>query len=93
MNYFTPRVILPQLSTSDREIFHMVDWMITHSLTDHNRADLQALISSLAYDDTGAIRGDLLTVLFWRFPQYIDFRPVADVLGVLPSSLRQAVGQ
>ena len=84
------------LTPEERQVIVLVQRMVDqiahhHPRAEHIRADLNAYVSECALTPDGTPRGTLLTVLFWRFPHYIDIRPVADALGVVPSSLRTAL--
>lgn len=86
----------PELNDKDRMIWSQIQWFVSaiklYPEREHLRATLQALVSENALDSQNKPRGLLLTMLFWRYPQYIELRPVADALGVMPSSLKTALG-
>lgn len=99
-DYFTPKVFSRQdetLTKSDRAVFRTVEYMISMIenapyRTDCMRANLNAYISEHARHADNTPRGTLITMLVYRFPQYVELRPIADALGVMPSSLRTALG-
>lgn len=64
-----------------------------HARSAHIRADMTMLVSEVASFLVGEDRGAFVTRVLWTYPQYVEYRPVADVLGVMPCSLRVAVGK
>lgn len=99
-DYFTPKVFSRQdetLTRHDRMVFITVQSMIDDSKyfpesAENFRANLNAYISEHARHADNTPRGTLITMLVYRFPQYVELRPIADALGVMPSSLRTALG-